>query len=119
MRLGSAGMFTASAARRLIRDLGEDVERLLRLIEGDAGALRPGVRRLDLEPIRARLEEVSRETPRERLESPLSGEEIMRIREIPAGPEVGRLKAALTEMVLDGSLIPGDKMGAEEALRML
>jgi poly(A) polymerase len=119
MRLGSSPNFTASAARRLLRDLGEDVDRLVCLVEADASALRPGVRVMDLDPIRARIAEVSAATPHERLESPLSGEEIMAIRELPPGREVGRLKQALTEMVLDGALAPDDKDGARAALGQL
>jgi putative nucleotidyltransferase with HDIG domain len=119
MRLGSAPVFTASAARRLIRDLDEDVERLVRLVEADASSLRPGVRVMDLDPIRARIAEVAEDTPRERLESPLSGAEIMALRNLSPGPEVGRLKNALTEMVLEGTLRPDDVEGARRELERL
>ena len=119
MRIGTAGGFSAAAARRLIRDLDEDVERLLQLIEADASSLAPKVRALDLTPVRARIDEVSRDTPRDRLESPLTGEEIMRLRGLSPGPEVGRLKNALTEMVIEGTLRPDDVEKAREALATL
>jgi poly(A) polymerase len=117
MRLGSSPEFSAAAARRLMRDLGDDVERLLALVEADASSLAPGVRALDLDPIRARLAEVQVATPREQLESPLSGQQIMAIRGLAPGPEVGRLKGALLELVLEGELAPGDVEGATERLK--
>lgn len=119
MRIGTAGDFTAAAARRLIRDLDGDVGRLLRLVEADASSLAAKVRALDLNPVRARIKEVTEDTPRDRLESPLTGQEIMAIRNLPAGPEVGRLKNALTEMVLEGTLRPDDVEGAKQALESL
>ena len=116
MRLGTFDEFSPAAARRLLRDLGDDVERLLRLVDADASALAPGVRKLDLNPIRARLAEVRAATPKETLVSPLTGEEIMALTGLPAGPEVGRLKARLVEAVLDGRLAPGDREGARRIL---
>ncbi|MFY9233074.1 MAG: HDIG domain-containing metalloprotein [Fimbriimonadaceae bacterium] len=117
MRLGSSPTFTAAAARRLIRDLGDDVDRLLKLVEADANALRPGVKKLDLGPIQERIEEASLATPRHQLESPLSGKEIMEITGLPAGPEIGKLKEMLVEKVLEGELGPGDKEGAARLIR--
>ena len=119
MRLGSAPSFSASAARRLIRDMGDQLEDLLRLVEADANGLRPGVRVLDLREIRERIEEVQRQTPRTSLESPLSGEEIMATLGIEPGRRVGELKALLTEQVLDGVLAPDDQDGAKAMLRQL
>ena len=116
MRLGSFTEFTPAAARRLLRDLGDDVDRLLALVEADASSLAPGVRKLDLAPVRARLAEIRAATPTETLVSPLSGDEIMALTGLLAGQEVGRLKARLTEAVLDGRLVPGDKAGAARML---
>ena len=117
MRLGTFESFSPAAARRLLRDLGEhDAERLLLLVDADASALAPGVRKLDLAPIRARLAEVRAATPMETLVSPLTGAEIMALTGLPAGPEIGRLKARLVEAVLDGRLLPGDREGAERML---
>lgn len=117
MRLGSAPEFTPAAARRLMRDLGDDLERLLLLVDADAKALRVGIRQLDLGPIRRRIEEVAKATPREQLESPLSGDEIMRITGLSPGAAVGRLKAMLVDKVLEGELLPGDRETATEIVR--
>jgi poly(A) polymerase len=116
MRLGSFKEFTPTAARRLIRDLGDHLDRLLALVEADANALKAGVRTLDLGRIRERLAEISLQTPRAALESPLSGVEIMQALGIQQGPKVGEIKTMLTERVLDGSLQPFDK---EAALKLL
>lgn len=119
MRLGSFTEFSPAAARRLLRDLGPDCERLLTLVEADASSLAPGVRQLDLTPIRARLDEVRAATPAETLVSPLSGREIMALTGLPPGEPVGRLKLKLTEAVLDGRLSAGDKAAAADLLPRL
>ena len=116
MRLGSSPTFTPSAARRVIRDLGDQTERLLQLVEADTQSLRPGVKVMDLKAIRDQISQASTTTPRETLESPLSGAEIMALTGLAPGPEVGRLKQLLTERVLEGELAPDDKAGAEKVI---
>jgi poly(A) polymerase len=117
MRLGSSPTFSKSAARRLIRDLGEQLPNLLELVEADARSLKPGVRELDLGPIRSQIELVETETPQNVLQSPLTGAEIMATLNLDAGPEVGKWKSFLTERVLEGDLAPGDKDSAAQMLR--
>ncbi len=117
MRLGSAPVFTPTAARRLWRDLGPNVPRLLELVDADAHALKPGVRALNLEPIRAQLESVLAKTPPQTLESPLPGMQIMQILNLEPGPEVGKAKQFLLNLVLEGTLAPDDHKEAERLLR--
>jgi poly(A) polymerase len=117
MRLGSAPIFTPAAARRLLRDMDGQVERLLELVEADVASLRPGVRALDLHPIRERLASVTVATPRSTLESPLSGQEIMDLTGLPPGPEIGRIKNLLVERVIEGELQPGDKEAAVQMVK--
>ncbi len=112
MRLSSAPTLTDSGARRLIRDLDSLVPHFLDMVEADASALRPGVRRLDLAAVRRKLAEIAAQTPASRLASPLSGDEIMALTDLPPGAEVGRIKALLLEEVLEGRLAPGDAEGA-------
>lgn len=109
MRLSSGPQFTPSAARRLVRDLGDQVDDLVALVDADARALRPGTRALDLNVVRERIESVRTATPQETLESPLSGNEIMELMGTVPGPEIGRIKSALREMVLEGELAPDDR----------
>ncbi len=116
MRLGSAPVFSDSAARRLIKDLGTDLEGLLTLVDADANALKVGVRVFDLDEIGKTIGRVQLATPMEKLASPLSGEEIMKLTGLPPGKKIGDLKRMLDELVLDGQLAPDDKTGATEQI---
>ena len=58
-----------------------------------------------LDELQARLDRVRSETP-SRLAPLVSGEEIMRIKGIGPGPEVGRIKRKLEELVIDGEIPP-------------
>jgi poly(A) polymerase len=116
MRFTGASNIRPPAARRLVRDLGDEVPQLLRLVEADRGAHRPGIKHPDLIQIRETLERVQLETPRHVLESPLLGGEIMELLNLQPGPQVGKWKGFLAEQVLDGFLAPGDKDAARAIL---
>ena len=113
MRLGSATEFSAAAARRLIRDLGAELEPLMELIEADAGSLRPGVRALDLGLVKEQIADALAVVPERGFESPISGQRIMELCGLTPGPEVGRIKDAVTEAVLDGRFGADDVAAAE------
>ena len=94
--------WTDGAVRRLARDAGDQRDRLMALARADIGASAyPEPHKLD--ELEIRLKQVLTEEP-SRLSFPVDGADIMRIRRIPAGPEVGRIKARLTELVLDGEV---------------
>ena len=94
--------WTDGAVRRLARDAGDQLDRLMALARADIGASAyPEPHKLD--ELESRLRQVLAEKP-SRLSFPVDGADIMRIRRIPAGPEVGRIKARLTELVLDGEI---------------
>jgi len=112
MRLGGPGPMTAPAVRRLIRDLGPNLDRLLDLVNADVRALRAEIPKVDVAAIREQVRQVQRETPAERLEPPLTGDDIMRLTGLPPGPEVGSIKRALLEEVLDGRIRPDDVAAA-------
>ncbi len=96
--------WTDGAVRRLARDAGPLLDRLMALARADiAASAYPDREKLD--ELQRRLDEVGREQP-SRLAPLISGEDIMRIRGIGAGPEVGRIKQKLEELVLDGDLAP-------------
>jgi poly(A) polymerase len=117
MRLGSMEKFTATAARRLVRDFDADLPLLLDLVEADASALYPGVRMLDLSPIRERIEQVAIATPAAVIQAPLTGEQIMAILDVPAGRVVGAAKRDLEELIITGEIQPGDTDVASRWLR--
>jgi poly(A) polymerase len=92
------------AVRRLARDAGELLWPLLDLARADvAASAYPDPGKLD--ELAGRLRGVMAEKP-SRMLLPVSGRDIMKIRGLPPGPEVGRLKQRLEELVLDGALEP-------------
>ena len=95
------------AVRRLARDAGPLLDRLMALARADiAASAYPEPQKLD--ELQARLDRVRSERP-SRLAPLISGEEIMAIRGIEPGPEVGRIKQRLEELVIDGELPPEKK----------
>ncbi|HET7875787.1 MAG TPA: HD domain-containing protein [Methylomirabilota bacterium] len=92
------------AVRRLAREAGSLVWRLMALARADVAASAfPSPEKLD--ELEARLRAVLSEQP-SRMRIPVSGRDVMRVRGLRPGPEVGRLKARLEELVLDGVLPP-------------
>ena len=90
------------AVRRLARDAGSLLDRLLALARADvAASAYPEPEKLD--ELQARLEGVRRERP-SRLAPLVTGEDVMRVRGIPPGPEVGRIKKRIEELVIDGEV---------------
>jgi poly(A) polymerase len=113
MRLAGLKVLSPAAVRRLARDLGQELDRLICLIEADANALRPGTRSADLKPLRDQVKAVLEQTPLTALVSPLDGKEIMRLTGLKAGPDIGSIKRRLTELVIEGEIKPGDKDAAK------
>ncbi len=96
--------WTDGAVRRLARDAGRLLDRLMLLARADiAASAYPHPEKLD--ELQARLDAVMAERP-SRLEPLISGEDIMRIRAVPPGREVGRIKQKLEELVIDGEIAP-------------
>ena len=92
------------AVRRLSRDAGPQLDRLMGLARADiAASAYPDREKLD--ELQRRLDGVREERP-SRLEPLVTGDEIMRIRGIGPGPEIGRIKHKLEELVIDGEIAP-------------
>jgi poly(A) polymerase len=92
------------AVRRLARDAGDQLARLMLLARADlAASAYPDQGKLD--ELQARLDSVMSERP-SRLAAPVDGGDIMRVRGLSPGPEVGRIKARLNELVMDGAIEP-------------
>src|SRR5438132_4334815 len=92
------------AVRRLVRDAGDQLPRLLDLARPDMRAshypdvtkiddLEARIRRLDADAIAA-------------IRSPLTGEDLMARTGRPAGPWIKRVKSALEDAIVDGALPP-------------
>jgi poly(A) polymerase len=96
--------WTDGAVRRLARDAGAQIERLMALARADIGASAyPEPEKLD--ELAARLASVLSELPT-RLAAPIDGDDIMRELGLQPGPEVGRIKERLGELIMDGEVAP-------------
>jgi len=107
---------TDSAVRRLVVNLGEDLEDLLLLGASDITTGNPQKLRKRLrnyENLRARIDEVTEKDKLRAFQSPVRGEEIMKECGLKAGPVVGKIKKAIEEAILDGK-IPNEYEAAKK-----
>lgn len=96
--------WTDGAVRRLARDVGPQLGRLMALARADiAASAYPHPQKLI--ELQGRLDAVLREEP-SRLVPLVTGDEIMRVRSLAPGPEVGRIKRRVEELVIDGEIAP-------------
>jgi poly(A) polymerase len=99
------------AVRRLARDAGPQLPRLMALARADIAASDyPEPEKLD--ELQARMDGVLAEQP-SRLAPLVSGEDVMKIRGVGPGPEVGRIKRRLEELVIDGEIAPSREAAIE------
>ncbi len=99
------------AVRRLARDAGAQLPRLMALARADvAASAYPEPQKL--EELQARIDGVLAEQP-SRLVPLVLGEDVMRVRGIGPGPDVGRIKRRLEELVIDGEIAPSREAAVE------
>jgi poly(A) polymerase len=107
--LASTGV-TDSAIRRLIVQAGDDLDDLFQLSRADISSgninrVREHLKNFEL--VRERVAQVRTKDKLRRFQSPVGGDEIMEVCQIPPGPLVGKLKEQIEEAILDGK-IPND-----------
>ncbi len=105
---------TDSAYRRLLFQAGEDLEDLLAFCRCDitSGNVKRRQRHLaNFDFVVKRLQEVEEKDRMRAFQSPVRGEEIMALCNLPPGPLVGKLKTAIEEAILDG-IIPNEAEAA-------
>ncbi len=105
-----------AAVRRLIRDADGLLNELLTLVRADISASNPAFPKADIDALEERIRLLTQREDVQSLDSPLTGEEIMRILNIPAGKQVGICKSFLLNEVIEGRLAPHDKEGARRLL---
>ncbi len=109
---------TDSAIRRLLVDAGDDIEDLMTLCRADITSGNPDRVKKHLEnfeKVWKRMKEVEVKDKLRAFQSPVRGDEIMKICGIDPGPLVGKLKKAIEDAILEGE-IPNDHDKALEYL---